>query len=95
MVIYLQLEAKVCTGAPKNELPIDRFARKVGRETKVAVRLDKGRLTADGVEQGRHLSLYERVDLGSLRSESTSAFPDARLFLWKHWSNQKSGYLTH
>ena len=88
------VEAKVCTPAPKNELPNDRFARKGGRETKVSVRLDKGLLTVEGVEQGRDLSLYERVDLGSVRNERASAFADARLFLWEHWSNRKSGYLT-
>lgn len=88
------VEAKLCTPAPKNELPNDRFARKGGRETKVSVRLEKGLLTVAGVEQGRDLSLYERVDLGSVRNESTSAFADARLFLWEHWSTQKFGYLT-
>ena len=87
------VDAKLCPPAPKNELPNDRFARKGGRETKVTVRQDKGLLTVDGVEQGRDLSLYERVDLGSV-NESPSAFADARMFLWKHWSAQKLGYLT-
>ena len=88
------VEGKLCTPAPKNELPNDRFARKGGRETKVSVRRDKGLLTVEGVEQGRDLSLYERVDLGSVRNENASAFADARLFLWEHWSKQKFGYLT-
>jgi hypothetical protein len=88
------VEAKACTRAPKNELPIDRFARKGGRETKVTVRPDKGLLTVEGVEQRRDLSLYERVDLGSVNKDTASTFPDARLFLWQHWSNRKSGYLT-
>jgi hypothetical protein len=88
------VEAKVCTPAPKNELPIDRFARKGGRETNVSVRLDKGLLTVEGIEQGRDLNLYERVDLGSVRNESASAYADARLFVWERWSNRKLGYLT-
>lgn len=88
------VEAKVCTPAPKDELPVDRFARKGGRETKVTARFDKGLLTVDGVEQGRDLSSYERVDLGSVRNESESAIADARLFLWEHWSKRKPGYLT-
>ena len=91
------LDAKPCLPAPKNELPNDRFARKGGRETKVTVRQDKGLLTVDGVEQGRDLSLYERVNLGSVNespSEFAEAFADARMFLWKHWSEQKLGYLT-
>ena len=88
------VEAKLCTPATKDELPKERFARKGGRETKVSSRLDKGLLTVDGVEQGRDLSLYERVDLGSVRNESAAAFADARMFLWEHWSKQKVGYLT-
>jgi len=88
------VEAKVCTPAPKNELPNARFARKGGRETKVTVRLDRGLLTIEGVEQARDLSLYERVDLGSVRNESASALADARRFLWEHWISQRLGYLT-
>lgn len=88
------VEAQVCSPAPENELPKDRFARKGGRETKVTVRLDKGLWTTERVEQGRNLSLYDRVDLGSIRNESASAEADARLFLWKHWSRRKPGYLT-
>ena len=88
------VEAKPCTPAPKNELPVDRFARKGGRETPVSVQRDKGLLTVVGVEQGRDLSLYDRVDLGSVDNESATAVADARLFLWEHWSKQKLGYLT-
>jgi hypothetical protein len=88
------VEAKLCTPRPENERPNDRFARKGGRETKASVRLHKGLLTVNGVEQGRDLSLYERVDLGSVRNESASALADARMFLWEHWSKQTLGYLT-
>lgn len=31
------VEPKICSPAPENELPNDRFARKGGRETKVTV----------------------------------------------------------
>jgi len=88
------VEANLCNSAPKNELPKDRFARKGGRETKASVRFDRGLLTVDGIEQGRDLSLYERVDLGSEKRPTASVFTDARSFLWEHWSNQKLAYVT-
>lgn len=88
------VEGKFCSPAGKGELPKARFVRKGGRETKLIVRLEKGLLTIDGVEQGRDLSLYERVDLGTVRNENASATADARLFLWEHWSKQRLGYLT-
>lgn len=88
------VEGKPCTQAPKDELPIDRFARKGGRETNAAVRMEKGLLTVTGIGQGRDLSLYERANFGSATDYDENANADARVFLWEHWTKQKPGYLT-
>lgn len=58
------LEAGGCGAAPSGgELPNSRFARRGGRETKVAFRGEGESLTADGVEQGWEFSRYDRPDL--------------------------------
>lgn len=95
------LEAKDCT-APKNdsELPKDRFARKGGRELEAYVRGDQNLLTAEGIEQGRDLNRYERLDVSdreprfAAELEASSIIARARSFLWEHWHNKKSAYLT-
>src|SRR5258707_8044965 len=95
------LKAKNCNSSrSKDELPNDRFARKGGRETKVSVRYDKDLLTVDGVEQGRELNRYERLDLSNPKRmfayemDAAQIFVSARSFIWEHWHNQKPAYLT-
>jgi|SRR6266542_554901 len=95
------LEAKDC-GAPKDkrELPKDRFARKGGKESEASVRFDGNLLTVEGIEQGRDLNRYERLDVADPRPrpvaemESASITVRARSFLWEHWRDKKPGYLT-
>src|SRR5437667_7822460 len=60
------LEAKNCNSSnSKDEFPNDRFARKGGRETKVSVRYEKDLLTVTGIEQGRDLTRYERLNVSN------------------------------
>lgn len=94
------LEAKDC-GAPKDkhELPKDRFARKGGKESESSVRGDQIFLTVEGIEQGRDLNRYERLDVADPLPRSTAErnVPitfRARSFLWEHWRDKKPGYLT-
>jgi hypothetical protein len=94
------LEAKDC-GAPKDEreLPNDRFARKGGRLTEASVSFDRNLLTVEGIEQGRDLNRYERLDVADPRPRSVAErnVPitfRARSFLWEHWRDKKPGYLT-
>jgi hypothetical protein len=94
-------EAKNCNSShSKDELPYEQFARKGGRETKISVRWDKDLLTVNGVEQGRDLSHYERLDLSNPKRmfayemDAAQIFVSARSFIWEHWHNQKPAYLT-
>ena len=93
------LEAKDCGSIPSaDELPNARFARKGGHEIKAAVKSEESLLTVDGIEQGRDLSRYVRLDLpkpppsGEPNWETRLA--DARAFLWEHWRSRKPAYLT-
>jgi hypothetical protein len=57
-------------------------------------------LTAEGIEQGRDLNRYERLDVslpGPWPAADTQSAPTtvrARSFLWEHWRDKKPGYLT-
>ena len=48
-------------------------------------------LTVEGIEQGRNLQQYERLDLSQ---PGPSITVDARTFLWEHWRDKKAAYLT-
>lgn len=92
--------AKNCNSAPsKDELPKERFARKGGREAEVPVRSERGALTVDGVEEGRDLTRYERLDLlnpepmFASQMDRDATVVRARTFLWEHWK-RKPGYVT-
>jgi hypothetical protein len=94
------LEAKDC-GVPKDkrELPKDRFARKGGKESEASVRFDRNLLTVEGIEQGRDLNRYERLDVAdpqprSVAERNVPITFRARSFLWEHWRDKKPGYLT-
>ena len=95
------LEAKNCKAPQsRDESYNDHFARKGGRETQATVRYEKNLLTATGIEQGRDLTRYERLDLRDPKPmlayeiEGAKIFVAARAFVWEHWHNQKPGYLT-
>jgi hypothetical protein len=95
------LEAKDCRPPKdKRELPRSRFARKGGRESEASVLWSGNLLTVEGIEQGRDLNRYERLDVslpgpwppGDIQSALTTVH--ARSFLWEHWRDKKPGYLT-
>jgi hypothetical protein len=95
------LEAKNCNSSrTRDEFPNDRFTRKGGRETKASVRYEKDLLTVTGIEQGRDLSRYERLNLSNPKPmyayemDGAQIFVGARTFLWEHWHDQKPAYLT-
>ena len=53
-------------------------------------------LIVDGVEQGRDLRLYDRLELedpSPMLKHAAEIFPRARTFLWEHWRDQKRAYL--
>ena len=95
------LEAKRCE-APrsKDEFPKARFARKGGRETKASVLYVGNMLTVAGIEQGRDLGRYNRLNLSNpkpmlaIEMDRAPIVVSARAFLWDHWHNQKPAYLT-
>jgi hypothetical protein len=94
------LIADECDATPSvDELPNERFIRKGGRMLRVPVRERHGILTSDGIEQGRNIGQYDRLDLVSKAVFANERPQDptlakARLFLWQHWKDQRLGYLT-
>jgi hypothetical protein len=95
------LEAKNCNSSnSKGEYPNDRFARKVGRETKASFRYEKDLLTVNNIEQERDLARYERLNVTNPKPmfayerDGAQIFVSARTFLWEHWHDHKPAYLT-
>ncbi|MFL6229414.1 MAG: hypothetical protein ACJ741_11605 [Pyrinomonadaceae bacterium] len=86
--------------ATPHEFPNDRFRRKGGRTTQVAVVNGGGMLSTVGVEQGRNLAAYERLNLINPKPLFASeegqddTVVRAREFIWQHWSEHHAGYLT-
>jgi hypothetical protein len=95
------LEAKDCGASKdKRELPKDRFARKGGKESEASGLWSGNLLTVEGIEQGRDLNRYERLDVSltapwpPVDIQSAPTTVRARSFLWEHWRGKKPGYLT-
>src|SRR5438874_1972057 len=95
------LEAKDCMSpAPRDELPNARFIREGGRTTRYVNVFRQGdALTVDNVAQGRDLRAYDKLELVRpgpthvVDEEADPIFPQARNFLWEHWSLRKKAYL--
>jgi hypothetical protein len=97
--LSIALTAADCGAPAVGELPNERFLRKGGRSLRVPVHERHGILTADGVEQGRQIGQYDRLDLHSkavfaYERPHDPTLAEARLFLWRQWTNHRLGYLN-
>jgi hypothetical protein len=86
-----------CGPTVNGESAFDRYLRSGARFTRTATRSERGLVIADGIEQGRKLSRYDRIsfpkpnDKNLMDWESEKA--RVRNFIWTHWKEHKRAYL--